>query len=233
MYAARDNDNPEVSRVLIQAGADVNAKGEDISTPIPQNWQNDPAVRNIILQSGGIDLYLAMLKTKEVVTIGETPLTWAVKHNKNPEVVDVLIQAGADLSAKDENGALLLSIVAGRSERREFLNVLIQAGADVNAKGSYGETPLMSAAKGTDHETMRILIQAGADVNAKDDYGSTVLMHAVRRGSYIEEALDILIQAGADVNAKDDKGETALELAKRLHKSQSVVSFLEAAAERQ
>ena len=137
-----------------------------------------------------------------------TPLISAARDNTDPEVLRLLVQAGA-VYDKD----FLLSIAAQHNRNPEVSRALIQDGADVNAKSFMGWTPLREAAyRNSNPEVSRALIQAGADVNAKDGSGTTPLMCAAlfRRSP---EVLNALIQAGADVNAKDNDGRTALSLA--------------------
>jgi ankyrin repeat protein len=152
------------------------------------------------------------------------------------EVVKTLLDADADVNAKDKSGvtALMVAACAGHTE---MVETLLDAGADVNAKGEVGFTALMFAAQEGHTEIVEILKQAGAtaygvinldlleaakagdaaeveklleqgaDVNAKGKYGMTALMVAVEGGH--TETVKALIDAGADVNAKNIDGWTA------------------------
>jgi ankyrin repeat protein len=202
MLAASNNKNPEVLRVLIQASADVNAKNNFSTTSLMRAAQRNSAEAVDILIKAG-----AYVSAKDKYYV--TPLEIAARNNNDPEVLRLLIQAGA---VGDKDWALFRAAMDNKNP--EVLRVLIQAGADVNAL-SY--TPLMVAATYNDnHEVLRVLIQAGAYVNAKDNSGETPLMLAASNSKNKNpEVLRVLIQAGADVNAKNDKGETALILAVR------------------
>jgi hypothetical protein len=74
-----------------------------------------------------------------------------------------LIDAGADLNARDDNGWTPL-MVAARSETPEIVTLLIEAGADVNAMNDNGYTPLWFANPGfgSTPEIIKILKAAGA-----------------------------------------------------------------------
>jgi len=63
-----------------------------------------------------------------------TPLHFA----KNTEQTRVLIEAGADVNAEDNNGYTPLHF----AETAEQVRVLIEAGADVNYNSIFGNTPL-------------------------------------------------------------------------------------------
>jgi len=91
---------------------------------------------------------------------GETPLMFAALFS-TPEKVTQLIEAGAEVNAKDNKGNTPLLY----ANTPEMLTLLIEAGANVNIKNDDGETPLMLAASpmANNPEMMiRVLKAAGA-----------------------------------------------------------------------
>ena len=157
--------------------------------------------------------------------IGVTPLVAAARFSKNPEVVTLLIKAGADVNTKSEDGVTPLYMAAFGNENPEVVTVLIEAGADVN--WHFGSTALMGAATNNENpEVFTVLIKAGADVNAKGRDDMTPLSVAA---FFIKnpEVLTVLIEAGADVNARTVKlGETPLIVAARHNKKPEVLTVL-------
>jgi ankyrin repeat protein len=123
------------------------------------------------------------------------------------ETGEALIDGGADVSAKDDEGKTSLMWAAYKGHI-ETVEALIDGGADANAKDNEGRTALMGAADEGHTETVEALIDGGADVSAKDDNGRTALMWAANKGHI--ETVEALIDGGADINAKDNDGETAL-----------------------
>ena len=86
---------------------------------------------------------------------------------KHPEIVRVLIAAGADVSAPSRNRmsvTALHSAIAGQDRESAF--ALIAAGADVNAKQQDDFTALHEAAQNGDREIAEALLAAGADPSA-------------------------------------------------------------------
>ncbi len=134
-------------------------------------------------------------------------------HGPKADYIRILIEAGADVTAKDNYGRTPLLHAArwfDEATPPEIVTLLIDAGADVNAKDDDGQTPLLFAAGSSSPEVVTLLIEAGADVNAKGNDGSTPRMVAST-----PEIITLLIEAGADVNAKDNSGRTPLSVAKK------------------
>ena len=110
---------------------------------------------------------------------GETPLQLAARYSHN-EIVELLIDNGADVNAKDVNGNTPLHLAA-LFGRKEVIELLIANGAAVNVKGgNLGGMPLHHAAFNGHKEIVELLIAKGADVNAKNEDGDTPLDQAIR-----------------------------------------------------
>jgi cytohesin len=90
-------------------------------------------------------------------------------------VVQVLIEAGADVNKANDKGATPLFVAAHNGHVAE-VRVLIVAGADVNKATDDGVMPLCMAAQFGHEVVVRALIKAGADVNAAGNNGATPLL---------------------------------------------------------
>ena len=131
---------------------------------------------------------------------GTTALHWAVEHD-DVELAELLLTAGARVSARTREGVMPLQLAAINGSAA-MLGRLIKSGADPNAPLTpAGDTALMFAARTGKADAVRLLLEARADVNAKESWGgTTALMWAVTQGHV--EAARLLIAAGADVNAR-------------------------------
>ena len=107
---------------------------------------------------------------------GVTPLHRAAWKSETPAVVNALLDAGADLSARDKKyGATPLHRAAWLSETPAVVQVLLDAGADLNARDKDGETPVHRAARWSKTPAVvQVLLDAGADPKARTKNGQTV-----------------------------------------------------------
>ncbi len=158
---------------------------------------------------------------------GFTPLMRAVSSvDRSPELVQALIDAGANVNARTGEGYTPLHMMidvngpTGHGEMPgQIARILVSAGAELEAKQHWGWTPLMRAAvEGTPDE-----LRALADVGGGLDHlfpghtlpafldGRTALMATIG----FPEKVRILIEAGADLLAVDAHGQTALEYARK------------------
>ena len=92
------------------------------------------------------------------------------------EIVALLLNAGASVNAKDDDGCTALHGAAFWG-REEIAKLLIECKADVNATSPSRVTPLHEATRLNKLAVAKLLLAAGADVNAKDKEGRTPLSY--------------------------------------------------------
>ena len=199
-----------------------------------QDWRADviKALNNLTIYFPALERLLdspwSRLVDKDLLLVNFTKAI--ADEGRKMVVVKRLLEAGADVNAKDNDGQTAL-MLASTNNRRDLrvASELLKAGADVNAKGNDGQTALMLASW-VGKEVVSELLKAGADVNAKDNDSWTALMLASRAGR--TEVVDMLLKAGADMNAKDTHGQTALMLATTREHPKVVDLLLKAGAKR-
>ena len=133
----------------------------------------------------------ALAKNKE----GLTPLDCAALFNPDPDVIRLLVKAGADVRPAGK-GEPVLKSAAQFNPNPEVVAALIDAGAELEARGSKGWTPLMNAAADNKNpEMITTLLKRGAILEAHSPDGVTPLMCAASNNSN-PGAVEILTSCG-------------------------------------
>ena len=181
----------------------------DQDTPLSQDdldgWI-DYLINHQILFTNVINDDIHSQDNQTVIKKGDL-LFKAIRKN-NIHMVQLLLDAGADINIQTKEGNTPLHIAVNNTE---LVRMLIAAGTDINIKNNVGKTPLHWAALHERAEVARMLIKAGANVNIQDKYDNTPLRDAAAINS--TEVARMLIDAGADLNIQDADGETAEQLA--------------------
>jgi uncharacterized protein len=238
LFAVRAGDI-ESSRVLLAAGADVNAavSGDD-----------NPGVTTRYQNIGAID-------SAKSATAGMTPLLMA-SANGHEALSIFLLENGAKPNAATPDGftALHYAIQKGashiaavqldsidarghmfRPNMMKLVEALLERGADPNARlvkavrlprsntprfSMLGATPFLLAAGAYDAPLMRLLAERGADPRLGTSENITPMMVAAGLGRYQDfgpgeeekafEAVKLAVELGGDVNAVGENDYTAL-----------------------
>ena len=187
LHSVIGNPHPKAARiaqVLIEAGADLNARDDDGRTPL--HWvvsESDVILSRVqwLLEAG------ATVDARN--NDGQTPLHKLAQVSdpgqikRSPQLAAMLLAYGADPSASGHSGRTPLHYAAER-DNTEVARELLYAEADLAASGADGLTPLHLASH-NGHEAMaRFLIESGADSTASDADGLTPADMAARRGHY-------------------------------------------------
>jgi len=137
----------------------------------------------------------------------------AAAENGDAESVRLLLDAGADMNATNNDGdtALILAAVQGHAE---IVRLLLDRGANVEATDSDGYTAFIVAAASSHAEIVRLLLDRGADINATNHDGNTSLIEAAQNG--YADIVRLLLDRGANVEATDNDGHTALRYAAQI-----------------
>ena len=120
-------------------------------------------------------------------------LHWAIRRGAQREIIELLLDRGADPNLADGGGDTPLHYAVGESDDRrvEVIDLLLARGADIHAR-NYHDTPVLTlaVAAGNDHEVAEALLAQGADPNpGKNTYGDTPLSMAVQVSAYDENPM--------------------------------------------
>jgi ankyrin repeat protein len=198
MMAAPDVDKV---RLLVARGADAKARGAggtDALTIAAAHYGTSASLRALLEAGAESDAvervrhsplqYAAMSGDIEAVKVllahGAQASGEAVSESVtfgHPDVVQALVDAGANVRMTESSGINLLHWAA-ITNRATVIPVLVKAGVPLNATDDFGYTPLMYAATidEGDTNTLNALLAAGADRGIKNEEGRTALEQARR-----------------------------------------------------
>ena len=191
MIAAIVTGDDELVRLMLQRGADVEARCADQITPLMHAIGHGyNSIAELLLSHGA---------QVDAPTSGWTPLHRATDL-VNISMVSTLLAHGAGIEAKSPKDF---------SRRKHPLGVLKSPKADDSdddhsSSNDRGWTPLLRAACNGEDKMVRLLLDKSADIEAKNPTNGTPLIVACEKQH--DAVVDLLLIKGADVHAEDDFG---------------------------
>ncbi len=133
---------------------------------------------------------------------GFTALMVAVKIQAPIEIIQTLLDEGADINAEDDWAYNALDH-AVENNYVEAAKLFIEKGADVNRTAGYDRTALMIAAEANSADAVKLLLDNGAQIDVKDTmHNWSALMHAAAKNS--ADAVRVLMKHGANASLRND-----------------------------
>ena len=207
LHEAVDKNHADVVQVLIDAGADIEKRDSVGRTPLILACVRGCLDAVKVLVQAGAELRVTDSNDDTcLITVGTennfTALLEAVGKN-HAAVVQVLIDAGADIEEEDSDGCTPL-VLACMEGFLHIVKVLVQAGAELRVTDSNGDTCLIAASREGHTETVRYLVGLGqVDVNQVGGPDTTTALHRAVGKNQPADVVQVLIDAGADIEEKD------------------------------
>jgi len=218
LIVAAHRGNGGVGVLLVERGADVNTADAGYTAlhaailrgelPLVRALLAHRADPNVPLAKGTPSRYYSKDWAFNENLVGASPL-WLAARFGEPEMMQALVAAGADLRAtmKDGTTVLMSAIVPTRGvgtfragDRRERY----QGPADVSAKGE-GEDEAITL------RAVTAAVDLGADVNAANVNGDTALHMAASLA--LNKVVQLLVDRGAKLDVKNKREVTPLGMA--------------------
>ncbi|XP_052065741.1 uncharacterized protein LOC127705457 [Mytilus californianus] len=228
----------KIVEVLLHAGADVSHIGKNKTTAFASCLRNGLKKTNtlrILIENGLplnqpnsagkypleflihkrcdctlISLMLSNGADPNIIAKENPVLTRTVKLKLYDVCID-LLDAGADIGVKDEDGCTAFDIFTRQLKEqndfrryniqgsaRELLKRFVLAGIDVNQQTVSGTYPIFLAVSSGAEYVIKVMLDKGADVNVVNEYGNTPLVEAIFH--YLDDIVQQLLHSGANVN---------------------------------
>ncbi|KAF7347221.1 Ankyrin repeat-containing protein [Mycena venus] len=203
LYGALYYGHLPMLRLLIEGGADVNAKGGEYGTTLhAASYWGQEAAALLLIEAGA-----------ELDALGKeecgTPLQ-AASYAGHDAIAQLLVEKGADVNnpGRHRGSALHVAALNGHDMlARRF----IEMGAGVNIATGYYATALQAAALRGHESVVRLLLEKGANVNTQGGPYGTALQAAAYEGHH--GVVQLLIEKGANVNAQGGRYGSAVNAA--------------------
>lgn len=181
------NPNVDLSNLTITesgAGMTMQSKGAGSVLIYAAKSGNPEMVREILRYHPKLE---AQDREGKTAVFGAGEYRYRDADGARVECVRLLVQAGANVNARDKNGNTPLHETFLTDVEEE----LLKFGADVNARNNDGETPIFTT---VDDDALTLFIEHGADLTIRNNKGKTVMQAAEEEGPARQEALRKAIQ---------------------------------------
>lgn len=178
----------DIYTTIIENGANINAVTFSGLSPLHDSiGYAHPDFTEFLLSHGADPKCVTSMHSK-------TTLHYAIRNAvMNEKLLNVLLERGVDVDAKDHHGRTALHMLSDVRPRglweywtpkrpyNKVIRILLKHDCDMDAQDEKGRTPLHAACLDTYPLAIRHLLHYGADVNVTDNKGETALSYCIRR----------------------------------------------------
>ncbi|XP_067661991.1 ankyrin-3-like [Haliotis asinina] len=238
LSASREGDMEVVKFVLSQNIVDVDSRGPRKKTPVMLAAQYGYKEVVELLVENGADLslvydtgsngfqlacstgrlevvkYIIAQNTVDINYRGLRKKTAAMiaAESGHKEVVELLVENGADLSLAYDTGSNILHSACSRGRLEVVKYILSQNIVDINCRGWMKKTPVMTAAECGHEDVVELLVENGADLSLACSTSNNILHLACSKG-YVEVLKYVLSQNTVDINSRGRSKKTPAMIA--------------------
>jgi ankyrin repeat protein len=197
----------DAMRFLLERGADVNVRREDLWTPL-----------HLAVDIGELEVARMLLDRHADVNSqndeGLAPLhllsrrEMSVREDDRSTLATLLLESGANANARAKDNATPLHL-ASYNKRFDIVRVLLDHGANADAENDEGRTPLQEVFRADLHsqKVVQLLLERGAEAYARDKYHLTASDLAFCFGK--QKTWQVPLSDGAEFSPENDWDRTA------------------------
>ena len=188
---------------------------------VPLKPKPNPLYYSVLCGFYDLTKHLAIKRPQHVNAISGIrifPLLVALCE-ENIELVELLLELGANVDARDTTGETILLRAFSLFPRLDLYSIvrlLVKYGADLNARDKSLRSSLHLAEYTGWLEVAEMLVKHQADVNSQDNNGKTPLHILSECGTNNEDDVlkhaRLLLEHGAEVNRRDNNGMSPLRI---------------------
>ena len=203
LQAAAEGGSLNVCRLLVEKGADVNARGGRFDTALQAAADGGHAsVAHFLLENGA--------DPNAQGGIAATSLK-AASLKGHIQIVRELLERGATVNTHITSGRTALHCAATHGHR-DIVELLLEAGAEIDSReNGHGRTALSCAAWNGHSRVVDLLLLNSANIDAVDHQDSTALHLALER--HHETTIQTLLDKGAKFDVVNASNKTQIQIA--------------------
>lgn len=186
---------------------------------------NEPETAQRMIQEGRADINQIVLDQSS-----KTPLLHALQHGKL-HIARLLLEHGADVSYKDDNGETPLRVICSLTSRKfseeegyTVCSLLLEKGADCNFRNNIEKaTPFECALKHRSLGIIKLLLEYGGDIT------SVHALHLAVRNPHVD-VTEFVLSRELNADCIDDAGRSPLHYAAMCNNSNACELLLKRGA---
>lgn len=186
----------KIVQMLVEAGANVNAKDDESNTPLHEAAQS---LNEDIFLSKGADPKAINCRYETPLHLSQIGVYFHMAIISSKKMWNLQTENAIRINNKFKQ---LKQAIEEREKSAKKTRLLLAEGVDIEAEDEDGKRPLMMAAFANNTNSMKVLLDKGANVNAVDKNGWSVLIWACAMGQL--EAVKLLKQYGSAFDPRDE-----------------------------
>jgi ankyrin len=202
LHLAARSGSEDMGSLLLDMGVNIEALEAELLTPLHYAALNGKPKMLAILLAQGAKLMPRTCYEYTPLHLTVSDETEDEERTGKLECARLLLDAGADIDAGEQNGMTTLHKAAARGAV-ELIKLLLDRGANVNSQANDTYIPLHSAIISSEKDAVAVLLERGADVHSGEE--RTMDIAATHGGQM--SIVRLLVKYGASLKGHEELAE--------------------------